>query len=304
MENKNSIADFEHKNSSPFNLVETHVYQKWRDAKLKDYPKNIADLIVEINDPRILTKHEHQKLIDICRKTNMVLYSSKLENDPNPEIPLSLGRRFVGSKLDNNWLADGTGLTSLTVAQEGVRQHYIPYTNRAIQWHTDGYYNPQHQQIYSLLLHAVQRAASGGENALLDHEIAYILLREKNPDYVAALMKDNVLTIPARIESGKIVRAEQSGSIFSVSRKGQLHMRYTIRDNNVMWSEDELTQQALEYLKLILSSDSPYIFKGLLQPGMGLLSNNVLHNRTAFTDDASHKRFIYRARYFNRLLDC
>ncbi len=298
---KINIADFNNKNTNPFNLGDAGLYQAWRDIKLKDYPKNIADLIVEVNDPRALTKHEYQKLIDVCRKTNMVLYSSKSANDPDPEIPLSLGRRFVGSKLDNNWLADETGLSSLTVASDSVRQQYIPYTNRAIQWHTDGYYNPRHQQVHSLLLHAVQRAASGGENSLLDHEIAYILLREKNPDYITVLMRDNVMTIPARIQSGKIVRAEESGPIFSVTSKGHLHMRYTIRDNNVMYLEDELLQQALDYLKLILSGDSPYIFTGLLQPGMGLLSNNVLHNRTAFTDDAEHKRHLYRARYFSRL---
>ena len=34
---------------------------------------------------------------------------------------------------------------------------------------------------------------------------------------------------------------------------------------------------------------------------MGLVSNNVLHDRAAFTDDASHKRHYYRARYFDRL---
>jgi len=34
---------------------------------------------------------------------------------------------------------------------------------------------------------------------------------------------------------------------------------------------------------------------------MGLVSNNVLHDRAAFQDDESHTRLIYRARYFDRL---
>lgn len=288
-------------NLSPFNLENKALYEKWRDQKLKDYPTNIGDLIVEVIDPRILSNVEHQAMLDVCRKTNMVIYAGKTATDPDPEIPLSIGRRFGVQCLDNNWLANDSGLTSLTVAKKGVRQRYIPYTNQAINWHTDGYYNTSQNQIHSLLLHVVQRAAEGGENALMDHEIAYILLREKNPDYIHALMGPNVMTIPARLEEGKVARAEEAGPVFSITSSGDLHMRYTIRVNNVIWSDDPLTQEALNYLQDILNGDSPYIYRGLLEAGMGLVSNNVLHDRAAFTDSKEYKRHFYRARYFNRL---
>ncbi len=289
--------------TNPFYIENNDIYQAWRDRKLADYPQDIGDLVVEINDPRALTKAEYRALLQRCRKTNMVIYASKTGPDPDPEIPLSIGRYFGLDDIDDNWLADKTGLTSLTVAKEGIRQHYIPYTNHAINWHTDGYYNTNNQQINALLLHVVQRAEEGGENALLDHEIAYIMLREKNPDYIRALMQPEVLTLPARIEAGKIARAEESGPVFSVTASGNLHMRYTIRVNNVIWSDDTLTLEALDYLKKILNGLSPYIFRGLLEPGMGLISNNVLHDRAAFTDSETHKRHLYRARYFNRLSD-
>lgn len=288
-------------NLSPFNLENKDLYEKWRDQKLKDYPTNIGDLIVEVIDPRILSNVEHQAMLEVCRKTNMVIYAGKTATDPDPEIPLSIGRRFGVQCLDNNWLANDSGLTSLTVAKQGVRQRYIPYTNQAINWHTDGYYNTPQNQIHSLLLHVVQRAAEGGENALMDHEIAYILLREKNPDYIQALMGPNVMTIPARLEKGKVARAEEAGPVFSITSSGDLHMRYTIRVNNVIWSDDPLTQEALNYLQDILNGDSPYIYRGLLEAGMGLVSNNVLHDRAAFTDSKEYKRHFYRARYFNRL---
>lgn len=286
---------------SPFNIDNDEIYLKWRDKKLKDYPQNIADLIVEVNDPRKLSKTEYAAMLDVCRKTNMVIYAGKTGTDPDPKIPLSMGKAFGVENIDNNWLGDDTGLTSLTVATEGIRQRYIPYTNKAINWHTDGYYNTKKHQIHALLLHVVQRAAEGGENALMDHDIAYILLREKNPDYVRALMQADVMTIPARIDEGKTARAEESGPVFSVSESGELHMRYTIRVNNVIWSEDPLTQEALNYLKDILTGDSPYIYRGLLESGMGLVSNNVLHDRAAFTDSEEYKRHFYRARYYGRL---
>ena len=287
---------------SPFTLENKDLYNRWRDQKLKNYPASLGDLLVEINDPRKLTDSEFEALQSRCRKANMALYASKTGTDPDPQIPLSMGRRFGLESINKNWLADETGLTSLTVVDNGIRQQYIPYTNRAINWHTDGYYNLASKQIHALNLHVVQQAASGGENAIMDHEIAYILLRDKNPDYIRALMAENTMTIPPRIdEGGTIARKEEPGPVFSIMPSGDLHMRYTIRVNNVIWTDDPLAQEALSYLQEILNSDSPYIYRGRLESGMGLLSNNVLHDRAAFTDDETHKRHYYRARYFDRL---
>ncbi len=288
--------------SSPFHLENDDIYREWRDRKLKDYPKNLGDLLVEIDDPRKLAQSEFNALQQRCRKANMALYAGNTGSDPDVEIPLSMGRSFGLQGLNHNWLADDSGLTSLMVADEGTRQQYIPYTNRAIQWHTDGYYNTADKQIQALLLHCVQSAADGGENALMDHEIAYILLRDKNPDCIRALMDPRAMTIPARFdENGKVARKEESGPVYIVTPSGDLHMRYTIRGRNVIWADDPLSRDAIAQLLEILNNDSPYIFRGRLEPGMGLVSNNVLHDRTAFTDDETHKRHLYRARYFDRL---
>ncbi|MCW9031933.1 MAG: TauD/TfdA family dioxygenase [Gammaproteobacteria bacterium] len=287
---------------SPFSLGNEDLYNKWRDQKLKDYPTSLGDLLVEINDPRKLTDSEFEALQSRCKKANMALYASKTGTDPDPEIPLSMGRRFGLENINKNWLADETGLTSLTVVDNGIRQQYIPYTNKEINWHTDGYYNEANKQIHALNLHVVQQAATGGENAIMDHEIAYMLLRDKNPEYIRALMANDAMTIPPRIdEGGTVARKEEPGPVFSIMPSGDLHMRHTIRVNNVIWTEDPVAQEALAYLQDILNSDSPYIYRGRLESGMGLVSNNVLHDRAAFTDDAEHKRHYYRARYFDRL---
>lgn len=288
--------------SSPFSLDNDELYKQWRDKKLEGYPENLGDLLVEINDPRTLSDSEHAALLQRCRKANMALYTSSTGTDTDPQIPLAMARRFGLQQLNKNWLADETGLTSLTVRDEGTRQNYIPFSNRAINWHTDGYYNSADKQIHALNLHVTQQAASGGENAIMDHEIAYILLREKNPDYIRALMGDSAMTIPARIdEGGTVARPDEPGPVFSIMPSGDLHMRYTIRVNNVIWADDTLSREALAYLEDLLNSDSPYIYRGRLESGMGLVSNNVLHDRAAFTDDATHKRHYYRARYFDRL---
>jgi alpha-ketoglutarate-dependent taurine dioxygenase len=287
---------------SPFNPDNDEAYLAWRDHKLEDYPISLDQLIVEIGDPRRLTESEFEALHSRCRKANMAIYVGNTGSDPDPEIPLTISRRFGVSGLNHNWLADDTGLTSLRVVNDGTRQSYIPYTNRAIKWHTDGYYNSAEKQIHSLMLHCVQNAATGGENALMDHEVAYILLRDRNPDYIRALMRPDVMSIPPRMdENGEVARQTETGPVFSIMPSGDLHMRYTMRGRNIEWADDALTRAARDCLQEILESELPYLYRGRLEPGMGLIGNNVLHDRSAFNDDDTHERHLYRARYFQRL---
>ncbi len=288
---------------SPFDLENDELYRRWRDTKLDAYPETLGDLVVEVNDPRKLKDSEHQKLLSLCQKANMVIYASQTGDDPDPEIPLSMGRAFKLVDLDHNWLADKSGLTSLKVVDEGSRQNFIPYSNKAINWHTDGYYNTAEKQIHGLNLHCVMPAPDGGENRLMDQEIVYIKLRDENPDYIQTLMADDVMIIPPRMgKEGNVARKEESGPVFSVDPvTGDLHMRYTIRTQNVIWKQDPFTQEALKRLAYWLECDSKYSYQGKLESGMGLVCNNVLHDRSAFEDSDTQKRLIYRARYYARL---
>jgi len=288
--------------ASPFNLKDDETYLRWRDKKLSNYPQKIEELLVEINDPRRLKKNEFEALLKRCQKTNMAFYLGNTGTDQDPEIPFSIGRRFGVFGLNKNMLADENSLTSLKLHEDGIKQHYIPYTTKNINWHTDGYYNPPNEQIYSMMLHSVQEAASGGENSLLDHEVAYIKLRDENPEYIHTFMNPEVLSIPPRIgEQGIVARRTETGPVFSITATGKLHMRFTIRKKNVIWTDNSQTKAALAALRKILTSDSPYIFKFQLESGMGLLSNNVLHNRSEFVNDSENVRHVYRSRYFERI---
>ena len=291
--------------NSPFTLDNDDLYQRWRDKKLNNYPSQLGDLVVELKNTKAMSDSEHSAILERCLKSNMAIYVGNTGDDPDREIPHYIGDRFGLNNLNHNWLGDDDGLTSLTVADKAdeKRQHYIPYSNRPIKWHTDGYYNTADKQINGLLLHCVQPANEGGENALLDQEIAYILLREQNPEYIRLLMQDDVMIIPPRLnKENEVVRKEEAGPIFSVNpQTGNLHMRYTIRTRHVVWKDDSATQEALKALSDILSNDSPYIFHGKLESGMGLISNNVLHDRSGFSDKDEKPRLLYRARYFDRI---
>jgi alpha-ketoglutarate-dependent taurine dioxygenase len=287
---------------SPFLLENESAYQAWRSRKLEGYPTRLEQILVEINDPRSLTQAEYQAILQICQKTNMAVYASQTGTDPDKDIPRLLGKRYGLERLDCNMLADDDGLTSLRVVEGGQRHDFIPYSNKPIKWHTDGYYNSPDRQIWGLQLHCVQSSAEGGENALLDHEIAYLLMRDENPGFIRALMQPDAMTIPARVEEDGVARPDAVGPVFSVHpQSGDLHMRYTARTRSIVWKQDDLTLAAVAFLEKLLASDLPFIYRGRLEPGMGLVSNNVLHDRAGFNDTPDKKRLLYRARYYDRI---
>ncbi len=285
---------------NPFHPDNQAVYRVWREQKLAGYPSQLEALIVEVGDPRALTPSEHEAILVRCRKANMAIYASKC-TEPDKDIPRKLGQQLGLMHLDSNLLADEDAISSLTVAEGGDKRDYIPYTNKPIKWHTDGYYNTSDRQICGMLLHCVQGAAEGGDNALLDHDIAYMLLRDLNPDFIRAFMEPGVMAIPPRMDEDGVGRHEVDGPVFSILPSGALHMRYTARTRSIRWKQTPKTLEAVAALANLLESDSPYIFRGRLEPGMGLICNNVLHDRSGFTDSVSKQRLLFRARYFDRI---
>ena len=275
-------------------------YLRWREQKLARYPRRAEDLVVEVRDPRVLTDSEAARLRRVCAVANMAVYSSPLAGVADKDIPRRLGERLGLSRLQANPLADEDGITSLEVAAQKSGRGYIPYSNRRLLWHTDGYYNPPASRIRAFLLHCVRPAAAGGENRLLDPEIAYILLRDADPRYVEALSAPDAMTVPANEEDPAAQRGAQAGPVFSFD-DGALHMRYTARTRSIVWRADAATQAAVQRLREILDSDSPYVFRLRLQGGQGLVCNNVLHDRSEFTDAPGAGRLVYRARYSDRI---
>jgi alpha-ketoglutarate-dependent taurine dioxygenase len=292
---------------NPYDPNNTDAYLRWRDHKLARAIIDTSELFVEINDPRALTQAEHAALLERCRRSNMALYATRNEHadeDPvNEETVRQFGLQFGLASLDANWLAGEQGITRVTVSTEdGQRQAYIPYTDRAIKWHTDGYYNPPERQVRGMILHCVHSAGQGGENRLLDHEIAYLMLRDENTDFIRALSAPDAMTIPERTDEYGVARAAQTGPVFSVDpARGRLHMRYTARTRSIVWKQDATTLAAVAALEELLASDLPHIHSTRLEPGMGLLCNNVLHDRAAFSDIPDSPRLLYRARYHERI---
>jgi len=284
-----------------FNLGNDIAYQAWRQQKLAAYPQSPEELIVPIKNPGRLSDVEYSAILSALERANLAIY--KCERPlPDKEALRAFGRQFGLMRLDANLCADEDSITSLQTIETGRHSGYIPYTNRQLSWHTDGYYNPMNQQIRAIVMHCVTPAVRGGENQFLDHEMLYIQLRDANPEFIAALMREDAMSIPPNVEGGEEIRGETVGPVFSFDAQGYLHMRYSARKRNIKWQDDSTTRAATGMISELLESSS-YIMQYKLQAHEGVITNNVLHNRTAFEETDGQKRLLYRARYFERAVD-
>jgi len=297
---------------TPFTLIDINnddiTYQIWREQKLQNTPdysqQDIDSLFIAIDDANKPTSNEIKMVAENCAKNSFCLYRINNTASANKTSIHTLAKYLGLLHLDNNICADEDSLTSITKSTHKGQHEYIPYSTRRLSWHTDGYYNTADHNINAMLLHCVSPAKEGGQSLLMDHEIAYILLRDENPEYIAALMQADAMTIPANIINGKVIREAQTGPVFSITKSGQLHMRYSARKKNIEWKQTTPILEAITFLHNLLESNSKYIIRHSLKAGEGLICRNILHRRTSFVDydEESKKRLLYRGRYYDEII--
>jgi hypothetical protein len=290
----------------PFNLDDDSAYARWREAKLAHYPKSARELVVGFADMAAPTASELAAVRAMCGRANMAVYhGGVLGRDALAVRPAlrALGAVLGLRAVEDHRSAEADGIVAIEVAAGGGRLGYIPYTTRPISWHTDGYYNYHGASncVQAMLLHCARDAAEGGVNALLDHEIAYIRLRDRDPALIRALMHPQTMTIPEGEEAGGRTRPDNTGPVFFVNpASGALVMRYTARKRYIAWRDDADTHRAVAAMEEIFDND-PLTIVHKLAPGQGLICNNVLHTRSGFADGDGAGRLLYRVRYHDRI---
>ncbi len=273
----------------------------WKD-RLTQYRETIKDLVVDIADPYQISNAERAALAIRIEKANMAIYRFRPDCAGAREAITALANQLGLGAPDHNLCADADGLSPIQVHPDGVRQRYIPYTDKNLNWHTDGYYHSPDRIVRTILLHCAQPAAEGGTLEAIDHEIIYGLLQERDPRLAEALSRPDAMTIPENGLTGQAYRADCSGPVF-FRESGALRMRYTARKHNVIWKEDALMHEAVAALGEILSSSGDLIVRHRLKSGEGLICANVPHRRDAFIDSprSDEKRLMYRGRYTRSL---
>lgn len=276
-------------------------YQFWRDKKLANTSSNINDYIVEIQRPSNLTNSEKRKILTLCENNNIALFHIPTSKNYEADV-IRINQQFGLEQFDTHFFVKDKGLAHITQSEKKDQGEFIPYTDKKIGWHTDGYYNEINSRIRAFSLFCVQPAESGGINKWIDPHMVYILLREDNPEIAHALTNPSAMTIPEHCVNGKVRRATSVGPIFFIDQPtNELYMRYTQRKKNIIFADSKEIQEAISRLDALLNQQTDYHFQHLLKSGQGLLCNNVLHKRDSFIDNIKKPRLLLRGRYFNRI---
>ena len=273
-------------------------YKHWEENKLNSFTSKMDNLMVEIAEAESLKKSEKTKIKSLLHQHNLVFYEFKSMKNTSSNALLSLSEQLGLEDFDYNPKSDKTGLTPITVHNDlNTDDEYVPYTTKPLNWHTDGYYNLFNESIHSWLLHCDEPAKHGGDNTFLDHEIAYILFNQRNKN-ILHLMNNVAYTIP---ENKKTGRKSVNGYVFSFENKyKKLHMRFTMRENNISWNKNAVKE--INELKEIIKESEKYHIKYKLDYRQGVITNNILHNRSSFTNLENQTRLIYRIRSKKRVV--
>jgi len=284
---------------SPFLLENEGAYQAWRERKLRYREELTATTVYQLDPGPVLPQPMIKQVQRQLTAFSFVVFRSA--GVLGKSEFLALNRQFGLQELDVNLGADEDKVTSLQVVSESDhRSQYIPYTNRGMNWHTDGYYNPEGRRINAFTLYCVHQSERGGSNFLFDHEMMYMMIRDQAPHLLKALMRDDMMMIPANVQGNRVIRAEESGPVFSLqSGTCVLNMRYTSRPYNIVWKTDRQSVNALNLVREILM-DSDATTEVRLEEQQGIVCNNILHGRRPFWDNTDKPpRLVYRARYYD-----
>ncbi len=282
-------------------------FKVWRETKICAC-KQLSELPpVKMDSLMSCTASARNELIARCEIANYALYQVReAEKTVEADCEALAGfARGLGFSLPEDHRSAGEwGVVALHTSSASSKNGYIPYTTRPLNWHTDGYYNPGSSPVKSFILHCHRPSEMGGENQLADPEAVYLRMREENPDFVRALMHPEAMTIPENREPDGSLRPASVGPVFFADDvSGRLQMRFTARSRSIEWRRDATTKKATEWLIDWLQGDDPLIRNIRLDPGQGIVCNNVLHNRTGFGNgtDLGSTRVMLRVRFHERL---
>lgn len=283
---------------SPFILENETEYKNWRQTKLELYPLNINKFSIPLD-----INNFQKKDLDLIKfnmnKYNFALYNFKSELTNN-ELENFCTMLNLNNSI-SNLFSDSKNISDIKDHKDTNNNQigeYIPYTNKPLNWHTDGYYYPLNNSVKSFLLHCVNPAHRGGENLLLDHEILYILIRDHNPSYIKILMENNIMGIPRNKNNAESTNI--NGPVFFIDDEYSLNMRFTSRQQNIVWKKSDIIDKIKKFIFNFIESDTKYITKILLKKNQGYIANNILHKREKFFDN-KNKRLLKRIRFSKKL---
>ena len=283
--------------------MDSKAVSRWCDARREAYAAGGAGKWIEIEDPRRLRRAERDAIAMQCARYNLALYRF-VRRKSDPDALSAFANEMGLEHRDLTLGADRRGIASVQVATRPRGPEMIPFTSRALNWHTDGYYNAPDRTVRAVAMHCAEPAAEGGETGLLDPDLVYAAMHEQDPVLVEALAHPCAMTIPEHAVDGTPVRPARAGPVFRfldapAHLNSRLTMRYTMRTRSIRWRPDAVTASAVAALEATIASLSAHQLQRRFEAGEGVVCNNVLHRRAAFVDGGVARRRLLRIRSFD-----
>ena len=270
----------------------SYEFKQWASEKEDNIPSNINDLKIDLHDINHISLKEISIIKDKIKRFNCCIYKSHVDLLTQADL-LNFAKSIGMITYDDNNIHSNP-VSSIMPLEPEKTVNYIPYTNKQLNWHTDGYYDEK--PIFSWLLHCEEPAFSGGENYLLDHELAIreYILKHDNLDQ---LTRPDSFIIPSNADAG---RNETKGYICDMNNKyKKFHMKFSMRQKNIELNERSKT--AFIRMKKIIKEDcKKYCITYKLSKNEGIVSNNILRGRNSFVDGKVMRK-LYRIRSYERI---
>ena len=279
--------------------MDSNAVSRWCDARREAYATGGPGRWIDIGDPYRLRRAEREAIAGECARFNLALYRFA-QGRSNPDALSAFASAMGLHRRDLTLGANHRGIASVRVTPVHGAAEMIPFTSRALNWHTDGYYNPPEQIVRTVVMHCASPAASGGETTLLDPDLVYASIYERDPTLVHALAHPRAMTIPAHESDGAPIRPARAGPVFRfLGTPACLHMRYTMRTRSIQWRSTPETARAVAALEATIAGLSAHHVQARFEAGEGVICNNVLHRRSSFVDGEQSRRVLLRIRSFD-----
>jgi len=300
----------------PFDGV-SPAYRSWRESRLAHQAEQTAGKALFAPLPCIETLSQPLEtsraiLKDLCEQVQrhgFALYRWQT-NPADPINATAALNRLLGlaESQSDAGVVNKAGLSLLSDRQGESIGRFIPYSNRAMNWHTDGYYNDMDSAVRCFTLHCVNAASDGGSLSLMDYELLLIALYDEDPALVEHLSHPQAMMLPANKDGEGHDRPDRHVPVlYTYSNSTNpavgmavgmaLGMRFTARGKNIQWRNDE-TRHAMQRVLEMIEEKQDWQHTVTLQSGEGVITRNVLHRRESFSDSAEQsQRQILRGRY-------
>lgn len=287
-----------------FHLFSTNQDQlaHWLDKTLE---RAAAAKFQIASDPIVLPSNadvqdNKAELCQLCEMTadaGYALYSWS-DSPPNVSHAVSAFLNLLGlHNGDAGVITESCGLSLLQDATGTAKGRFPPYQPKAMNWHTDGYYNTPADRVRCFSLHCIEPAAEGGALLLLDDALLILALLHEDPNMVTLLSHPEAMTLPHNRDNQGHDRPDRSVPLIQQNSDGSLSMRFTTRSQNIRWRCQSTKDAAIRASELI-SSHTQWQTRTLLKKGQGIITRNVLHAREAFVDAPGQpNRQVLRGRF-------